>query len=109
MEVDSEGGRGQLLRFTIDVGPLDGVPMHSARELVRIHRRDGVAPKAAGQWPRCHRCLEGVRVLLAEDGPDNQRLIARFMLKKAGAEVTIVENGQLAVEHSAGLIRDRSP
>ena len=37
------------------------------------------------------------RILFAEDGPDNQRLIAQ-VLRKAGAEVTIVENGQLALD-----------
>ncbi|MBL4809547.1 MAG: response regulator [Phycisphaerales bacterium] len=40
--------------------------------------------------------LEGVRVLLAEDGPDNQKLISH-VLKKAGALVTIAENGKIAI------------
>jgi CheY-like chemotaxis protein len=37
------------------------------------------------------------RILLAEDGPDNQRLIA-FLLRKAGAEVELAENGQIALD-----------
>ena len=37
------------------------------------------------------------QILLAEDSPDNQRLIGHI-LRKAGAEVTIVENGKLAIE-----------
>jgi PAS domain S-box-containing protein len=41
--------------------------------------------------------LQGVRVLVAEDGPDNQRLIRAF-LRRAGAEVEVAENGERAVE-----------
>ncbi|QDU72481.1 Autoinducer 2 sensor kinase/phosphatase LuxQ [Mucisphaera calidilacus] len=44
--------------------------------------------------------LLGRRVLVAEDGPDNQKLIAHH-LRKAGAEVTMTDNGQLAVEAAA--------
>ena len=43
------------------------------------------------------RPLEGLRVLLAEDGIDNQRLV-RFHLEKHGAQVTAVENGQQAID-----------
>ena len=46
--------------------------------------------------------LDGLRILLAEDGFDNQRLISH-VLKKAGGNVTIAENGRAAIEatHSA--------
>ncbi|PIE24207.1 MAG: hypothetical protein CSA62_05230 [Planctomycetota bacterium] len=37
------------------------------------------------------------RVLLAEDGIDNQKLISRI-LQKAGAELTVVDNGRKAVD-----------
>lgn len=37
------------------------------------------------------------RVLLAEDSPDNRRLIIKI-LTRAGAEVTVVENGQQVLE-----------
>ena len=37
------------------------------------------------------------RILLAEDGLDNQRLIS-FLLRKAGATVDVAENGQVALE-----------
>ena len=37
------------------------------------------------------------RILLVEDGKDNQRLISTI-LKKAGAEVVVAENGVLAIE-----------
>lgn len=48
----------------------------------------GPLPKPAGE-PR-------FRILLAEDGPENRRLIA-MILSKAGADVTMAENGQEAV------------
>lgn len=41
--------------------------------------------------------LEGIKILLAEDSPDNQLLTSRF-LRLAGAAVEIVSNGKEAIE-----------
>jgi len=43
------------------------------------------------------RLLGGLRILLVEDGLDNQRLISHH-LKRAGADVSIANNGQEGVE-----------
>lgn len=41
--------------------------------------------------------LSGRQIMLIEDGPDNQALIA-FHLRRAGAIVTIADNGRIALE-----------
>ncbi len=43
------------------------------------------------------RPLTGLRILLAEDGKDNQRLFS-FILDKAGANVDVADNGQIACQ-----------
>lgn len=48
------------------------------------------------------------RVLLAEDGPENQRLIA-FHLRAAGAEVEIAANGRIALEMLEAAVRNGCP
>lgn len=49
------------------------------------------------RYAESQRTLSNRGVLLAEDGPDDQRLIS-FMLNKTGAEVTIADNGQIAFD-----------
>ncbi len=91
IEVRSEPGQGSTFSFTIDPGRLDGVPMvRDASEGVGTRAAEPLAP----QEPSPSR-IHG-RILLAEDGPDNQRLI-RFLLEKAGAEVAVVGDGKAAV------------
>lgn len=41
--------------------------------------------------------FRGARILIVEDGPDNQQLLS-FMLKKLGATVTLTANGQEGVD-----------
>ncbi len=88
--VTSAPGVGSTFTLTVGTGPLDGVRMLAGPAEAQLppdrHKR------AAGPAARLD-----CRVLLAEDGRDNQRLIGH-LLRKAGAEVTVVENGQAAVE-----------
>ena len=84
-------GQGSTSRLTIATGSLENVRMlKNPSDLVR---RSWAASRAASTALPDLDC----RVLLAEDGPDNQRLIS-LLLTRAGAEVTVAENGRVAVD-----------
>jgi CheY-like chemotaxis protein len=90
----STPAEGSRFFLTIPTGPLAGVPLlTSAAEAVAA----GAPPTSASPRSTDRAVLSGRRILLAEDGPDNQFLISHF-LQRAGAEVTVVDNGQLAVD-----------
>jgi len=52
--------------------------------------------------------LAGLRVLIAEDGPDNRELVG-FILRKAGAVVSLAENGRLAVASARAAVSSGQP
>jgi len=93
--LESEAGRGSTFSLTIDPGAFDPEKLIATPDRV-----DAILNHAS------HAPLEGDgtsavtlrgRVLLAEDGPDNQRLLSHH-LRKAGAQVEIAANGLQAVE-----------
>jgi signal transduction histidine kinase/ActR/RegA family two-component response regulator len=88
--IESTAGQGSIFTVTLNGGCIDGV------ELLSNLTEQGVAPapKETSATPTI--TLHG-RILLAEDGLDNQRLISMY-LKRAGAEVVIAENGRIAVD-----------
>ncbi len=85
--VASIPGKGSRFTISIDAGPLNEI------KSLDLHADDqqSYSPASIGDLKL------DCRILLAEDGPDNQRLIT-FVLRKAGADVTVAENGQIAVD-----------
>ncbi|NOY28996.1 MAG: response regulator, partial [Planctomycetes bacterium] len=96
VEVESKEGIGSTFTASIDPGDLDGVRMLTSEEIA-TRTEQVAAEKRLPSIAEEGKPLQGMRILLAEDGPDNQRLIA-FILKKAGAEVEVAENGRIAME-----------
>jgi len=104
----SAAGKGSTFRATISVGETgDGSPAEHQIDTGLPETRQSVqnAPPSHGEQvsrrgadsaAKRPQPLRG-RVLLVEDGPDNQRLIGTI-LEKAGAEVQVAENGQLGCE-----------
>ena len=104
---ESVQGKGSSFLAVIETGPLADVQMlDAADEALSGKAEEPRSSEAEG--PSSGRAnglrdtklvdirLSG-RILLAEDGLDNQRLIA-FLLKQRGADVTVAENGQIAVD-----------
>ncbi len=101
--VESKPGVGSTFRVTIATGPLDGIKMLDASVTTeQAWSRGADSGRAAEESAPNGRPSAGrlvARILLAEDGIDNQRLIS-FVLRKAGAVVMVVDNGQLAVDEA---------
>ena len=88
----TEMGVGTTFRTTVPTGSLDGVKMlEDPRSATVVVETANIGAQVASSD------LRGLRILFAEDSPDNRRLIS-FVLKKAGADVTVEENGKLALD-----------
>jgi PAS domain S-box-containing protein len=125
LRVDSEPGKGSTFTLVLDVGPAENLRLIEPRGYMRdddganalqaqgsdlleapaqLSVSDNLSPAgpAAGEQAALTLGsmqggrLDGLKILLAEDGPDNQRLIG-FILRKSGAKVTVAENGQCAL------------
>jgi len=93
IEVASAVGQGSTFRVTIAAGDLQGVSLREPQESGSRER-----PPTSAENPADASGMQlSAHVLLAEDSPDNQRLIVHF-LRKAGVTVTVVENGKAALD-----------
>ncbi|MCG6969440.1 MAG: response regulator [Gammaproteobacteria bacterium] len=90
LSVISEPGIGSRFDFSVATGALNDVALIQDISEIVIQQD---APIAANSR---NRTLEG-QILLAEDTEENQTLLSLY-LRKTGAQVSVVENGQLAVQ-----------
>ena len=97
--VTSELDRGSIFTVVLETGPLDDVEWRSTPPVGFESRRMANISNDTK--------LTG-RLLLAEDGPDNQLLIGSF-LRKCGADVTIVDNGRKAVDRALASLAGSAP
>jgi signal transduction histidine kinase/ActR/RegA family two-component response regulator len=97
-------GVGSEFRFSIPTGVGQEVP-RVTRTLESV--LDEMSARVKRGATAVGRCL-GRSVLLADDGRDNQILIGH-LLRRAGATVTVVENGQAAVDYALAAARDDQP
>ena len=91
IELQSTPGQGTTFTATIFPGLLRDVPMLYAPP--KLTTESEKVTRDAKRWKQ----MFSGRVLLAEDSPDNQRLIC-LILKKAGLDVDLAENGRVACE-----------
>jgi signal transduction histidine kinase/ActR/RegA family two-component response regulator len=96
--VEGAPGKGSKFSISIDTGPLEGVKL--VDRLIQARQTES--------QPSSDEINLDCRILLAEDGPDNQRLIS-FILRKAGADVTVAGNGKEAVDLALEARRNDRP
>jgi PAS domain S-box-containing protein len=93
LRVTSKPNEGSTFRFELaaPIAQSEAQPLRSASP---------IAAPVLIELPR----LDGMRILLAEDGIDNQRLI-RSVLSRQGAAVELAENGRIALQRCCEALK----
>jgi len=104
IDVESEPGVGSKFRATVSAGLVAGVKMVEPSSNVVLIKKKPSSESSLAPLPGRIDC----KVLLAEDAPDNQRLVG-VILTKAGSQVTIAENGRIACEKALEAVQAGKP
>ncbi len=99
--VFSESGIGSQFRATVSVGPTSGLKMVDnpleARVVQPIVKVSAIAKP-----------IEQSRILLVEDGLDNQRLLS-YILRKGGADVSVANDGKQGAHIALTALEENRP
>ncbi|MHC5004688.1 MAG: Hpt domain-containing protein [Planctomycetota bacterium] len=90
IQVQSTEGEGSTFSLLVQPGSLKGVRMLTEMPAV-------TAPAAGPSGAAVQTMIPGARVLVVDDGASNRKLFA-IVLRRAGAIVECVENGQEAID-----------
>lgn len=94
--VESEPGRGSLFWFELPLDPTEPQGIDLTLELGGARVSAAAQAAAGGPGSNVHK-IRGARILVAEDNPTNQR-VAQLILESGGHIVTIVDNGEAALD-----------
>jgi signal transduction histidine kinase len=90
LSASSVPGGGSTFTLRLPTNPQADLELvHDERQIAIVSH---MPPSSSAECAALH-----CRVLLAEDGQDNQRLIC-FHLRKAGVEVVVADNGRVAID-----------
>ena len=95
--VESTVGAGSLFWIELPLERTAAQGLDLTEELASANRAANTAYVLAASQPATVHKLRGVRILVAEDNPTNQR-VAQLILESRGHHVTIVENGEKALD-----------
>ena len=105
IQVTSSTGSGSTFTISVNTGSLKGVQqLHLDQNSIK-----SVATGSSQEISEsvC-KTIASSRVLVVEDGLDNQRLIS-FLLKKEGMQVDLADNGQLGYEKIMAALQSEEP
>lgn len=105
IHVASTIGEGSTFTISINTGPLEGIRLLQLDESV-IKK---VSTEAKDEnSPQPNTPISSSRILIVEDGLDNQRLIS-FLLKKEGMQVELADNGKIGFEQTMAALESGQP
>ena len=109
LRVRSELNQGSTFSVILPAGSLEGVRMlESPKQITDANSPCGLPRRNSEQVKRTPTGSVDCRVLLVEDCPDSRRLTA-FLMRIAGAQVTVAVDGQQAIAESAAAIAENQP
>lgn len=109
LRFESQLGRGSKATLVVPLATNKRVEQETVPlEQIDFRPAKNVTHRALSTNSTASEALTGLKILIAEDGTDNQRLL-KHILGKAGANITIACNGQEAVQTLTGLSETELP